>query len=202
MVPEASISSQQKQVRTIYHLFKLALEGTKGNVGDFITQPPLVVSNIQRSSAITYPGVLDMVISTPEVAQLEDDLLKLWEEKKPIPNNLRQSLAEALRSSSDKYDFIPIDCPPGLSIFSSTALVASDYFVSPIIPEPLSLQGVQLVLQSARNLKSKYSAKMEFKGVVLNVVKHYRNTHRTVAELVYSGAAPFGNPAKGSPPAS
>ena len=96
MVPAAQIETQDRNGRTVYHVLKMTLEGKKADISQFVTQPPLVVSNIARSSAMNYPGVIDMVVSIPAVAELDEDLLKLWEEGKPMPNGLRLSLAEAL----------------------------------------------------------------------------------------------------------
>ncbi len=156
MVPEVQIGIQDREGRTIYHLLKMALNGETADIGQFITQPPLIVSNIARFGAINYPGVLDMVISTPNVAQLDEDLLALWEAGQPMPSSLRQSLSEALEPARERYDYVLIDCPPGLSLFSSTALFASDFFISPIIQEPLSLQGVNLVQQRVNELNTHY----------------------------------------------
>ena len=186
MVPEAQIGEQTREHRTIYDLLKLGLAGRRTNIDSFITKPPFVVSNVARSAATTYPGTIDMVISTPAVAQLDEDLMELWEAKQPMPDNLRMSLAEALEPSLDEYDYVLIDCPPGLSIFSSTALMASNFYISPVIPEPLSLQGVDLVQRRVAELSEKYGHRTRFMGVVLNIVKHYRNTHRRVADLLYS----------------
>lgn len=83
-------------------------------------------------------------------------------------------------------NLIIIDCPPGLSLFSSTALMASDFYVSPIIPEPLSLQGVDLVQQRATELNERYGHRIQFKGVIPNIVKYYRNTHQRIADTIYS----------------
>ena len=127
-----------------------------------------------------------MVVSTPSVAQLDEELLELWDAGKPMPRRVRETLLLAIDPARDRYDYILIDCPPGLSLFSSAALIASDYYISPIIPEPLSLQGVDLVHDRQEQLMPRYGAKVEFKGVVLNVVKHYRNTHSRVAGEVYS----------------
>lgn len=185
MVPESQIGIQDHENRTIYHLLRQALEGTNSDIGQFITQPPLVVSNISRSGVRSYPGVLDIVISTPNVASLDEDLLALWEAGKPMPGSVRQSLSEALEPARERYDYILIDCPPGLSLFSSTALLASDFYISPIIPEPLSLQGVSLVQNRVRELNQRYNSNVQFRGVVLNIVKHYRNTHFRIAEEIY-----------------
>ena len=127
-----------------------------------------------------------MVISTPSVAQLDEDLLGIWDAGQPMPQRVRQTLLRAIEPALDRYDYILIDCPPGLSLFSSAALIASDYYISPIIPEPLSLQGVDLVQARQEQLMQRYNARAEFKGVILNVVKHYRNTHSRVSEEIYS----------------
>jgi chromosome partitioning protein len=186
MIPEAQIQTQERNQRTTYHLLKRALRGDNPDIGEFITQPPLVVSNIARSGALNYPGVIDMVVSVPTVAELDEDLLNLWEQGAEMPTELRMSLALAIEPALERYDYILIDCPPGLSIFSSTALMASQYYVSPIIPEPLSLQGVDLVQRRAAGIRDRYKHRVQFKGVIANIVKHYRDTHRRTSELVFN----------------
>ena len=195
MVPDHQIQRQRQERRTAYHLLRAGFETDRLDATDFITQPPLVVSNIARSGMITYGTDIHMIVSTPDVAQLDEDLMKLWEAGQSMPREIRQTLLRAIDPVRDRYDYILIDCPPGLSLFSSTALMASDYYVSPIIPEPLSLQGVDLVQSRQGELMQMYSAKAEFKGVILNVVKHFRNTHSRVSEEVYNSRrsqyAPF-----------
>lgn len=163
----------------------MGLDGRNADIGQFITKPPLIISNIARSAAVNYPGVLDMVISTPTVAELDEDLLKLWADQKPMPSALRQTLAMAIAPARERYNYVLIDCPPGLSLFSSTALIASDYYVAPIIPEPLSLQGVELVRRRVAELRARDAARVEFKGVILNIVKHYRTTHQRTSVALY-----------------
>lgn len=186
MVPGLQIETQEREGRTTYHLFKRALQGEELDIRTFITQPPLVVSNIARSAMLHYGTDIHMVVSTPSVAQLDEELLQLWEEGKPMPGRIRQTLVEALAPALKQYDYVLIDCPPGLSLFSSAALIASDYYISPIIPEPLSLQGVGLVGQRVSQLKERHGARAEFKGVVLNMVMYYRNTHWRVSEGIYT----------------
>jgi len=81
MVPYRWIRQQEDNHRTIYHFFKSALSGQLGAFSDFVARPPLIVSNIARNfdAALNRSReTLDMVISTPGVAQLDEDLLKLW----------------------------------------------------------------------------------------------------------------------------
>ena len=185
MIPDSQIENQTRARRTAYHLLRAGFSSGSLDVRDYITQPPLVVSNIARSGMLSHETVLHMVISTPNVAQLDEDLISRWERGGSAPQELRSILLRAIEPALLDYDYILIDCPPGLSVFSSTALMASDYFVSPIIPEPLSVEGVELVQERQSQLRERFGAKVEFKGVILNIVKPYRNTHKRVAENVY-----------------
>lgn len=190
MVPYRWITAQTENRRTIYHFFEAAILGQEVELSDFVARPPLIVSNIKRNFNIELNRsreTLDMVISTPQVAQLDERLLQLWENGEPMPRNLRNTLKEGVEQVQDQYDVVLIDCPPGLSFFSSTALIASDFFISPVIPEPLSLEGVRLVQDRARELSRMPNCKVDFAGVVLNIVKHYRNTHRNTADDIYGG---------------
>ena len=185
MVPDHQIQTQRREGRTAYHLLQTGFYSDQQDIRNYITQPPLVVSNIARSGMNTFGTELHMVVSTPAVAQLDNELLDLWAAGHPMPREVWQTLRLAIEPALNRYDYILIDCPPGLSVFSSAALIASDYYVSPIIPEPLSLQGVDLVQERQAQLGLQHGGEAEFKGVILNVVKHYRNTHSKVSEEVY-----------------
>ena len=186
MVSADQIQLQVQNKRTTYDIFRNALIGQYPDVRDFIADPRLIVSNIKRSGMRDYDTEIHMVVSTPSVAQLDEDLLKIWESGQSMPDGIRETLISSIEPAKDRYDYILIDCPPGLSIFSSTALLASDFYVSPVIPEPLSLQGVELVQNRANDLRNRHHAKVEFAGTILNVVKHYRNTHSRVAQDIYT----------------
>lgn len=195
MVPPAQIDKQLREERTAYHLLRDGFTDADLNVGRYIVQPPLKVSNVAHGMSSTHGTKLHMVVSTPTVAQLDEDLMKLWADGQPMPQHIRKSLDRALKPVATQYDYILIDCPPGLSLFSSAALMASNYYISPIIPEPLSLQGVELVRDRQAQLRERNGAQAQFRGVILNIVKHYRITHHKVAEAIYSSGqsqyAPF-----------
>lgn len=186
MVPPERIQQQNNDGRTTYYIFRNALNGQDVSIERFIATPPLAVSNIARSSMKNYDAPIHMVVSTPSVAQLDEDLLSIWERGQPMPEGIRETLIRSLAPVKERYDYVLIDCPPGLSMFSSSALLVSDFYISPIIPEPLSLQGVQLVQDRAIDLRNRYGATVEFAGTVLNIVKHYRSTHSNTANIVYA----------------
>ena len=185
MVSGPRIQQQQAERRTTYHLLRAGLTGSALDIRQYVTRPPLVVSNISRNVMLDIGTDLHMVVSAPDVAQLDEDLIRLWEAGETMPQGVRETLRRAIDPVRLHYDYILIDCPPGLSLFSSAALIASDYYVSPVIPEPLSLQGVELVQNRAGELAQRHNARIEFKGIILNIVKHYRTTHRKVSEDLY-----------------
>ena len=185
MISQNQIELQARSHRTTYGIFKNALLGQHTDITNFIADPRLIVSNIKRSGMMNHNTEIHMVVSTPSVAQLDEELLSIWENGQSIPDGIRETLLSLLEPAKDRYDYVLIDCPPGLSLFSSAALLASDFYVSPVIPEPLSLEGVRLVQNRANNIRDKYGANVEFAGTILNIVKHYRNTHWRIAEQIY-----------------
>ena len=88
MVPDHQIQSQNREKRTAYHLLRAGFRSDDLDIGDYITHPPLVVSNISRGGM--YGTDIHMVVSTPSVAQLDEDLLGLWDAGQPMPQRVRK----------------------------------------------------------------------------------------------------------------
>jgi chromosome partitioning protein len=55
-------------------------------------------------------------------------------------------LADALQALKDDFDYVLIDCPPGLSKITQTVLVASDYVIVPITTSSKASEGIRSVL--------------------------------------------------------
>ena len=80
MIPSSQIGVQERNHTTLYHFFESILSGQPRPLGDFVAHPPLIVSNIARNFDVSINRsreTLDMVISTPEVAQLDQRLLDM-----------------------------------------------------------------------------------------------------------------------------
>lgn len=184
MISLDTVGTQRAKNRTVYNFYKQIIGGKLPKISDFIASPPLVVSNISRWTIHDTPANIEMIVSIPDMAELDEDLL--LEPERPDPDSLRQSLRIALNTVRDRYDYIIIDCPPGLSLFSSAALIASDFFVAPIIPEPLSLQGIDLIQKRIVRLGKDYPTP-QFAGCVMNKVVLHRLTHKTIAKGLYQG---------------
>lgn len=65
-------------------------------------------------------------------------------------SKLINSILEPVRND---YDFIIMDCAPGYNLLTRSAIVASDFYILPARPEPLSLVGIQLLERRIAKLK-------------------------------------------------
>ena len=56
----------------------------------------------------------------------------------------------------DDYDFIIMDCAPGYNLLTRSGIAASNYYLLPARPEPLSLVGIQLLERRIAKLKENH----------------------------------------------
>ena len=58
----------------------------------------------------------------------------------------------------DEYDFIILDCAPGYNLLTRSGIAASDFYLLPARPEPLSVVGMQLLERRIARLKESHKA--------------------------------------------
>lgn len=90
------------------------------------------------------------------------------------------------------YDFIVLDCAPGYNLLTRSALVATDYYILPAKPEPLSLIGIQLLERRINQLRESYKNEdplnLEMLGIAFTMSgnlltgRYYRQVMRRVHE--------------------
>lgn len=71
----------------------------------------------------------------------------------------------------EKYDFIFIDTPPTPSVWMSSAIIASDYYLVPVKAEPISYVGIDLLQAVIENKKEDLNPDIECIGLVLTMVE-------------------------------
>jgi len=86
-------------------------------------------------------------------------------------------LAKKIKNLNKEYDFIIIDCPPNLTLAPQNALVASDYIITPIVPDFYSFLGLPLLSNRVKKLKSELEMKVSFLGVIFTRVESNTNLH-------------------------
>jgi len=70
-----------------------------------------------------------------------------------------------------KFDYAIIDTPPTPSMWMTSALIASDYFVIPVKPDPLSLIGIDLLRAIIERRRKSYGLKLKCLGLVFTMVE-------------------------------
>lgn len=76
---------------------------------------------------------------------------------------------EALQQK-EAYDYVIIDTPPTPSTFMTSAILASDYYLIPVRPEPLSRVGIDLLTSVIGRIVRNHGHKIVNVGVVLTMM--------------------------------
>lgn len=96
-------------------------------------------------------------------------------------NRLNKFLQELQKSEA--YDIVIIDTPPTPSIWMTSALLASNFYLIPVKADPISFTGIDLLQGIIDDKKENFDLKIECCGVILTMVEE--------STLVYQQAVDF-----------
>lgn len=102
------------------------------------------------------PGTINLIL-----VETDKDGYKAKKVKKFILNN----------NLKEKYDFIFIDCPPTISVYTDAALIASDFYLVPIRIDRYSILGIKLLKQVIDRLDDNEGIGIKPLGIVYTMVK-------------------------------
>lgn len=91
-------------------------------------------------------------------------------------------LAQVVSQLRDRFDFILIDCPPGLGLLTLNALVAAESLLIPVQCEYLALEGLSDVLETWKRVASSLNPGLRLEGVLLTMFDDRTNLARQVVE--------------------
>lgn len=119
-----------------------------------------------------------------------------------LPTNIKQGLLERdymemdegelqlkylLEPIKDEYDYIIIDSPPNLGIFTKNGLCAADEVLIPIQAESSSLDGVDQLMLTIQYIKENLNPNLEINGVLVTMydarTKESSDVHETVKDF-------------------
>ena len=93
-------------------------------------------------------------------------------------------LSSKLDAIINDFDFIFIDCPPSLSLITLNALVASDSVMIPVQCEYYALEGLTLLLNTIKMIKTKLKPSLEIEGYLLTMFdSRLRLSNQVAAEM-------------------
>jgi chromosome partitioning protein len=105
-------------------------------------------------------GKLDLIPSTLGLMELETS-------KRGTESKLKAYISEKAQG----YDYVILDCPPTISIFTQAAILASDKYVVPIKPDPLSIIGLPLLERWLEEFTEDHGLDIESVGLVFTLVR-------------------------------
>ncbi len=132
-------------------------------------------------------------------AEFDEVVLKRSENLHLLPNNLETAGAElilyhsfsrefllrdVLAPITHRYDFILIDCPPALGLFSVNALAASTDFVLVVAPEFFPMRAIKPLYETYRMVKEKLNHTLQFNGVLMTMCDFRTNHSREVLKIL------------------
>jgi chromosome partitioning protein len=133
----------------------------------------LAVEQAVRHTAI---AGLHLVTASVDLVQADADLAHLRSRE----GRLRATLAPI----ASAYDFIFLDCPSSLSLLPINAVVASDAFIVPVVPQFLAAAGIQNLVSAAQRIAWDAAVRTRPLGVLLTMVDYRtRATRETIDQI-------------------
>lgn len=119
---------------------------------------------------------LDLVPSSLNLAQLEISVTGLMEREYIIADKIKPYL--------ENYDFILLDCPPSLGIFTVNALVAADYVLIPMTAEVLPYKGLASLVVLVNQISERMNPRLSVLGILLTRYKIRNNLTKNIENAI------------------
>jgi cellulose biosynthesis protein BcsQ len=87
-------------------------------------------------------------------------------------------LLRLMRPLRDEYDYLIIDCPPGMTLVSENIVRASDAIVTPVLPSPFSIQMLNTLMHFIEEKQWSDVSILPF----FSMVDRRKNLHKHVTE--------------------
>jgi chromosome partitioning protein len=157
-------------------------------IDDVINPDPnakLTIKDIIQANVCNLPGlsllpgdidlydefIVSEMLHKQTVALGEQNFENVWNRfERVLINNI-------LKPVRDEYDFILLDCAPGYNLMTRSALAASDFYLLPAKPEPLSVVGIQLLERRIGQLKESHEEEAKINITMLGIVFSMCNTN-------------------------
>ena len=93
-------------------------------------------------------------------------------------------LKDKLKSIMADYDFVVLDCPPSLGLLTVNALTAADFFIIPLTPDYLALEGLVNLLEAVEKIRSGIGKTADLLGILLTLADRRLNVTEEIGNII------------------
>lgn len=115
---------------------------------------------LENFTGIDYHQVNDRVYLLPGDENLFDIERLEIKAAQYFKNNIRRIAGD--------FDLVIVDTPPTMGFGMLAPLIASDFAISPVIPDAYSIAGVKGLFARIKNVRAKYNPRLNFLGLLIN----------------------------------
>lgn len=100
-------------------------------------------------------------------------------------------LKNAINPLRGKYNYILIDCPPALNIFTNSALVAATSCLVTVQPESSALKGLNNLFERIFQVRDRINYELKVEGIVMTMVDRRLKIHKDMIDYVAESLSNF-----------
>lgn len=95
-----------------------------------------------------------------------------------------RALKTALAPVLGDYAFTILDCPPSLGLLTVNALTAADFFLVPVTPDYLALEGLVNLLEAVERIRAGIGKAADLLGIVLTLADARLNVTEEIGGMI------------------
>lgn len=157
---------RQRNRQTIADLYHRYVEGQPLDTNRFIWNDVVVVGRYPIRGLDLIPCDIDLLGEDVGGGQVVGTFSTMQALRQSADRFIRELsfLKRVIEDTSDKYEWVVIDCPPNLYLMTQNALHASDYYVVTAIPDHLSTIGLNILTRKVGDIGGRISNVLPLAG--------------------------------------
>lgn len=167
------------QERTLeYAILNSLGEDALPDLADYVLSDPIVVNEARGQVALLPAG--------PDMPRVERRIVEYFLKKNDLNNaydRAAEFIADAIRPLLNEYECVVFDCPPGITLFSESAVKACEHLVVPTLPNEISIAAVEHLRSEINRIRPKKAFDDLHAGTVISKMRHRNASNHRMAQL-------------------
>ena len=162
---------------TVFNIMSIGLTNINGvfsatPISSHPESDKIQLKDVARTLYSEKGGKLDLIPGTLHLINLE-----------LAQRGMEHRLQNFVKKIEGAYDYVLIDCPPTFSLFLLSGILASDYYLVPVKPDPLSALGVPLLEAVISLYNEMYEKTIKPLGIVFTMVRETKQMDEVMSGL-------------------